>query len=68
MPTLAELEDIRANAFADDLEIEDEMLEWTESAARGLCALNQTHPLIHSLYLPPNLTHPPCPTATSSVL
>ena len=35
MPSLAELEAIRANAFADDLEIEDEMLEWTEAAAQA---------------------------------
>lgn len=30
------LECIRAESFADDLEITDEMLEWSEAAVRGM--------------------------------
>lgn len=33
---MAMLECIRAESFADDLEITDEMLEWSEAAVRGM--------------------------------
>ena len=31
----AEIEALRAEAFAEDLDITDEMLEWPEAAVRG---------------------------------
>ena len=30
MPSLAEVAELRANAFADDMELRDEMCDWTE--------------------------------------